>query len=92
MGGAPTVSRGRLLALLQMPHGREFAASDLAAALAYIEALPEDIRRVYMDVRDERGAWRCVYADDRGHVSRLLKGMILGRDFRLRGVDIPTPI
>jgi hypothetical protein len=75
-----------------MPQGKEFGASDLAAALAYIDNLPVDNRRVYIDVQDIYGNWHCVYADERTHVKRSLITMIQGRSFRLRGTDIPRTI
>jgi hypothetical protein len=83
---------GRLPAGTAMPQGREFAAGDLGAALAYIDGLPEDVRRVYMDVRDERGNWCCVYGDERSNAHRVLGKLIEGRSFRLRGTDIPRTI
>jgi hypothetical protein len=75
-----------------MPQGREFGAANLDAALAYIDGLPADVRRVYMDVKDENGCWCCVYGDERSNATRVLESMIQGRDFRLRGTDIPRTI
>jgi hypothetical protein len=75
-----------------MPESKQFGADDLGAALAYIDGLPTQIRRVYLDVKDERGDWCCVYADERAHFQRALGTLINGRSFRLRGSEFPTTI
>ena len=75
-----------------MPQGREFGADEIGAALAYIDGLPSNVRRVYMDVKDEHGEWCCVYADERAHAARTLRNMVQGRSFRLRGTDTPQTI
>ena len=64
---------------------REFASTEVAEALAYIEALPETQRRVYVEALD--GGWVFAYGDWRQHVPRLLSCVIRGRRFRVRGAE-----
>jgi hypothetical protein len=66
---------------------REFAAEDLSGALAFIDELRGDVRRIYVYVWDENG-WRFVYGDDRRYVTRLLGLVVRQRRFRLSAVDL----
>jgi hypothetical protein len=65
----------------------EFAAEDLGGALDFIEQLPGDVRRIYVDVWDEN-RWIFVYGDDRRFVMCLLALVARERRFRLSGVDL----
>lgn len=67
----------------------EFAAEDVAGATAFVEQLPRELSRVYVEVW-ERDRWRFVYGDDRRYVSRLLGLVIHERRFRLRGIDLTS--
>jgi hypothetical protein len=69
---------------------REFSPADLEAAVAFIRGLPQEIRKVYVDVWDEVG-WRFVYGDQPLHVPRVLAYMTRGRTFRVRSIDHQTP-
>jgi hypothetical protein len=64
----------------------EFAPEDIGGAIEFIQALPEALNRVYVEVWEE-SAWRFVYGDCRPFVPRLLELVTRGRRFRVRGVD-----
>ena len=69
-----------------MPSAREpqeFAPGEVQAAAAYIDALPDDVRRVYVEEWDGR-QWRFVFGDDREHAARGLSRLGNGRRFRIR--------
>jgi hypothetical protein len=62
---------------------REFAPGEVHAAEAFIESLPGDVRRVYVEEWDGR-QWRFVFGDDREHVARGLSRLAAGLRFRIR--------
>ena len=62
---------------------REFAPGEMGAAEAFIEALPVDVRRVYVEEWDGR-QWRFVFGDDRDHAARGLSRLAAGLRFRIR--------
>jgi hypothetical protein len=62
---------------------REFAPGEVEAAVDYIHALPEEVRRVYVEEWDGR-QWRFVYGDDREHTARGLTRLADGLRFRIR--------
>jgi hypothetical protein len=66
---------------------REFAPDDVGGALAFVDSLPADLNRVYVDVW-EATTWRFVYGDNRRYVARLLGLVVNERRFRVRGVDL----
>ena len=72
------------------PVAQEFSPADLEAAMAFIHSLPDEIRKVYVDVWDEVG-WRFVYGDSPRHVPRVLERLTRGRVFRVRSVDHLLP-
>jgi hypothetical protein len=62
---------------------REFTPGEMGAAQAFIEALPVDVRRVYVEEWDGR-QWRFVFGDDREHAARGLTRLAPGLRFRIR--------
>jgi hypothetical protein len=62
---------------------QEFAPGEVQKAEAYIEGLPETIRRVYVEEWDGR-QWRFVFGDDREHTVRGLNRLADGKPFRIR--------
>jgi hypothetical protein len=69
---------------------REFSPADLESAVSFIRALPQEIRKVYVDVWEDVG-WRFVYGDAPAHVHRILAEMTRGRSFRVRSIDHHLP-
>jgi hypothetical protein len=66
---------------------KEFEPTDLGGALAFIDALPPEARRVYVEVWED-SLWRFVYGDERAYVHRVLGVVVRDRRFRVRGVDL----
>jgi hypothetical protein len=68
---------------------REFEGLQLDAAIEFIHTLPEVYRRMYVEVCDavQKTGWLLVYGDDRDFVPGLLRAVIRGRRFRVRGSD-----
>ena len=74
-----------------MPYSaHEFAPFDLEGAASFIEKLPRECSRVYVEVWEDSD-WHFVYGDDRCYVVRLLALVTRGRRFRLRAVDLTNP-
>ena len=70
-----------------MAETREFEPGEIAQAVSFIESLPGECTRIYVDVQDEYGEWACIYGDDRCHVATKLAAFTRGRPFRLRGTE-----
>jgi hypothetical protein len=66
---------------------REFGSAEIGAAVAFIDSLPVECARVYVDVKDGHGVWASVYGDDRRHVAAKLADLTRGRRFRVRGTQ-----
>ena len=66
---------------------REFGPDEIALAAAYIQSLPAECTRVYVDVKDGCGEWAAIYGDDRCHVAAKLAAFTQGRRFRVRGTE-----
>ena len=62
---------------------REFGAGEVRAAEAFINSLPGEVRRVYVEEWDGRH-WRFVFGDDREHAPRGLTRLASGLKFRIR--------
>jgi hypothetical protein len=63
-------------------NGREFSASEISAAAAYVRSLPSDAK-VYIE--EWTGLeWGLVYGDDREHAVRCLLGLRGRRRLRVR--------
>jgi len=71
-------------------HAREFAPFDLEGAETFIDELPPDVLRVYVEVWEDQ-VWQFVYGDERCYVLRLLALVTRGRPFRIRSVDLTNP-
>lgn len=64
---------------------REFNGEEISAAVECIAGMPEEVRRVYVEVWNDR--WDFVYGDLREYVvPRLLQLVVRGRSFRVKGV------
>jgi hypothetical protein len=61
----------------------EFGALEIDAASRYLRDLPLEMRRVQIEVWEDRG-WRFVYGDERSRVAEVLESVVRGRRFRLR--------
>jgi hypothetical protein len=62
---------------------REFTPEELAAARAFIDGLPPEVQRVYVDEWSDK-RWRFVFGDDRWHAADGLRRLGRGRRFRIR--------
>ena len=68
---------------------REFSASEISAAAAYIESLPSNAK-IYIE--EWTGLdWELIYGDDRDHALRCLLGLRGRRRLRVRARDSAPP-